>query len=264
MKTRSFAFITTCATLCIISIVGYFLAEYRLSDRLAREETSSEPLYENIPSESTLPNSTNFETHSTDNAADASRQSLIEPAEEADSNLDTAINNFAEASAQAQEQEQEQEQPSRQASNFDTPLPNEISPRVLAVFEETQKRMLQGQWEDALNEMNALYSEIDSLNSLEQSTLLNFYTNALLANEMFDEAITAFSMMLEIPDTPDKQRDRAILSLGQLYAAGGDKEAAIYHFEAWLERVDLEEESAERIARTEAQLAQLRNQHAPR
>jgi hypothetical protein len=253
MKTRSFAFITTCTTLCIISIVGYLLAEYRLSDHLAREDTFSEQLDEDIPPKSTLPNSTEFETHSTDNAADASRQPLKEPTEEPDSNLDTAINNFAEASAQ------EQEQSSHQASNFDTPLPNEISPRVLAIFEETQKRMLQGQWEDALNEMNALYSEIDSLNSLEQSTLLNFYTNALLANEMFDEAITAFSMMLEIPDTPDKQRDRAILSLGQLYAAGGDKEAAIYHFEAWLERVDRDEESAERIARTEAQLAQLRN-----
>ncbi len=132
-----------------------------------------------------------------------------------------------------------------------------LSPRVLAVLSETQRWMEEGLWEEALNEMNALYTEMDNLSSFEQSTLLNFYTNALLAQEMYEEAIIAFTRILETPDVPENELGRTILSLGQLHMAGGNNASAIYYFETWLANVDRSTVEPERVARIEERLAYL-------
>lgn len=109
-----------------------------------------------------------------------------------------------------------------------------LSPRVLEIIEEVQKRQLDGQWEEALNEMNALYTEMYTLNSFEQMTLLNFYTNVLLRLEMWQEAISAFSLLRTIEDVRPDVEVRSLMALGQLSQRVDDKEAAVGYYELWL------------------------------
>ncbi len=109
-----------------------------------------------------------------------------------------------------------------------------LSPQVYAVIEEVQLLQQAGQWEEALNEMNALYQDFDQLTPFEQTTLLNFYTNTLYRLEMWQESISAFSLMLTIPDLRPDLNARALLALGQLHTTVGDNEAAIGYLEEWL------------------------------
>lgn len=123
-----------------------------------------------------------------------------------------------------------------------------LSDRVTRVIEEVQTRQLAGQWEEALNEMNALYTEFEDLNSFEQSTLLNFYTNTLIALRMHEESIAAFSLMLTIDELRARDRARALLSLGQLNTVLANSSAAISHYNEWLEFTEgLEEYDEERV-----------------
>lgn len=109
-----------------------------------------------------------------------------------------------------------------------------MSDRVRNIIEEVQTRQLENQWEEALNEMNALYTEYESLNSFEQAVLLNFYTNTLLRLEMWQESVTAFSQMLLIDDLRPEINARALLALGQLHSRLGEDQAAVEYFENWL------------------------------
>jgi tetratricopeptide (TPR) repeat protein len=122
-----------------------------------------------------------------------------------------------------------------------------LSQRVRNILEEVQFRQLDNQWDAALNEMNALYLEFERLNTFEQASLLNFYTNTLLKLEMWDEAITAFSLLTTIPDLRPDANARATLALGQLHQRVGDIESSIYYFETWLESIDGLQISEERI-----------------
>ena len=130
------------------------------------------------------------------------------------------------------------------ASGPDTPAPDtsdahepetyRLSGRVFAIIEEVQGRQLEGQWDEALNEMNALYNEFEQLNPFEQVTLLNYYTNALLSLNMWPESITAFEKMLTVQELRPDIQARALLSLGQLNARFGDRQAAKTHLQTWL------------------------------
>ena len=111
----------------------------------------------------------------------------------------------------------------------------QLSQHVFEVITEVQTRQLDGQWEEALNEMNALYKNFDNLNSFEQATLLNFYTNTLLQLEMLQESITAFSQMLTIQDLSPDVNARALVALGQLHNQQGEYAQSISYLEYWLE-----------------------------
>ncbi|PCH60511.1 MAG: hypothetical protein COC19_05900 [SAR86 cluster bacterium] len=127
-----------------------------------------------------------------------------------------------------------------QADSISTPEATEVqaprlSERVVRVMQEVQARQQDSQWEEALNEMNALYTEFDTLNPLEQSTLLNFYTNTLINLNMLQESISAFSLLLTVQDLQANNYARALRSLGQLHGAVGENQAAIAYLNEWLD-----------------------------
>lgn len=124
--------------------------------------------------------------------------------------------------------------PARDQSPPTEPNTPRLSPRVFDVISEVQERQLAGQWEEALNEMNALYHELDTLNPFEQATLLNFYTNTLLRMEMWQESITAFNMILQVPDLRPDVNARALLALGQLHARVGEGPEGAAYLQEWL------------------------------
>lgn len=136
---------------------------------------------------------------------------------------------------------------------------NRLRPDVMAIIEEVQERQLQDQMEEALNELNALYQRFDELNPFEQQTVLNFYTNTLIALEMYQETITAFSLMLTIPELDATTETRAIRSLGQLHGAVGEPEAAVYYLTQWLERVEGEPGNERRIELAQRQIEAFSN-----
>lgn len=109
-----------------------------------------------------------------------------------------------------------------------------LSPQVLDVITEVQALQQAGRWEDALNEMNELYQNIDSLNPFERATLLNFYTNNLARLEMWQESITAFNMILQLPDLRPDLSARALLALGQLHARVGEGVEGVAYLTEWL------------------------------
>ena len=136
-------------------------------------------------------------------------------------------------------------------------VPLELSERTVRILEEVQSRQLAGQWEEALNELNALYAEYDQLNSFEQATMLNFYTNTLIRFQMWEEAITAFALMTTIPNIRSDINARALLSLGQLNERVGDIRNSAAYYERWLDSIDGLEISEERISDVEVKLEKL-------
>lgn len=110
-----------------------------------------------------------------------------------------------------------------------------LSQRVFYIIQEAQLRQMDEQWEEALNELNALYTDFDSLTPFEQTTLLNFYTNALIRLEMWQESISAFTLMLTIDELRPDITARALLALGQLHTRVGETSAATTYFEGWLD-----------------------------
>ncbi|MEX0963524.1 MAG: hypothetical protein WDZ52_05720 [Pseudohongiellaceae bacterium] len=157
-----------------------------------------------------------------------------------DRNLTDTATDSGPALAQPNEQQAERSEASRKNADTRTveasadQLEPRLSPQVFSVLEEVQRRQQNQQWEEALNEMNALYSRYDELSSFEQATLLNFYTNTLLPLEMWEQSISAFSLMLTIPDLRPDISSRATLSLGQLHARVGDSDTAIAYYITWL------------------------------
>lgn len=132
-----------------------------------------------------------------------------------------------------------------------------LSKHVLSVIDEVQKRQQDGQWEEALNEMNALYADFDNLNPFEQVTLLNFYTRTLLQLGMYPETIPVFELMRTIEDLRPDLDARALLALGQLNATTGDIEVALNYYAEWLyftEGMPGMEQQTERVLQQVAEL----------
>lgn len=134
-----------------------------------------------------------------------------------------------------------------------------LSEHVIAVIEAVQKKQLDGQWEESLTDLNALYADYEKLNSFEQTTLLNFYTNTLLRFEMWQEAIGAFSRMLTIPDLRSDLGVRALMALGQLHARVGEYAASITYLTSWQIMTTGMENMEHSNARVEQLLAQSRD-----
>jgi hypothetical protein len=155
-------------------------------------------------------------------------------AENPNRNLDTA--NFSNTEARSEQ------------STSAAETPQQI-PRVRTVIEEVQRRLMAQQVEEALNEMNALYTEFDELSPFEQATLLNFYTNALIAQEMWQESITAFALMRTIADLRTDLDSRAGLALGQLHSRIGEPDVALDYYREWLANPYEEERTAEQTRR---------------
>lgn len=109
-----------------------------------------------------------------------------------------------------------------------------LSQEVFEIIDEVQKRFLEGQWIEGANELNALYEDFDSLNDFEKATILNFYTNLLLANNMLPEAMGAFEAILELQTLRPDVRLRAIRALGQISRAEGQLEDAVSYFNQFL------------------------------
>lgn len=115
--------------------------------------------------------------------------------------------------------------------NTDAPA---LSERVYFIIDEAQRQQLAGDWEAALLELNALYTDFDSMTPFEQSTLLNFYTNTLIRMEMWQESITAFSLLLTVDDLRPDVTARALLSLGQLHDRVDETVEAEAYYREWL------------------------------
>ncbi len=128
---------------------------------------------------------------------------------------------------------------SRNTSNVAAPSQTDpatprLSGQVFEVVSEVQRLQLAGQWEESLNEMNALWGDIEQLNPFEQATLLNFYTNTLARLEMWQESITAFNLILQVPNLRPDTSARALLALGQLHAREGERPESVAYLQEWL------------------------------
>ena len=144
-----------------------------------------------------------------------------------------------------------------ESENAETATPS-LSQQVRDVIAEVQTRQLDGQWEEALNEMNALYGNFEELNPFEQVTLLNFYTNTLLQLEMWQESISAFSLMLTIPDLRPDINARALIALGQLHSQVGEPETAISYYESALTNTSAMENMEQQTQRVRRLLSEAR------
>lgn len=142
-------------------------------------------------------------------------------------------------------------------STQDKPDTYELSSRVVRILEEVQLRQQEEQWEEALNEMNALYTEYDTLNPFEQVSLLNFYTNTLIRLQMWEESISAFSQMLTIPELRPDINARALMALGQLKTRAGETREAIAYYQELLTFVEGREGFEQQRERAIQQLEQL-------
>lgn len=119
----------------------------------------------------------------------------------------------------------------RQPPDQSTPV---LSDRVFYVIEEAQQRQLAGQWEASLAELNALYADFDSMSPFEQATLLNFYTNVLIRLEMWQESISAFTLMLTVDGLRPDLNARALIALGQLHQRVDERAQAAEYYQEWL------------------------------
>lgn len=113
-----------------------------------------------------------------------------------------------------------------------------LSDRVFRVISRVQEMMnpeddSEPEWERAKNELDGLNERYDSLNDFEKATLLNFYTNYYLAQDMINEALSAFERMLTIEDLRVAQRTRALMALGQIYAGEERYQDSIDALEEW-------------------------------
>jgi len=133
-----------------------------------------------------------------------------------------------------------------------------LSERVFNVIDEAQWLQQSGQWEESLVGLNALYSDFESMNAFEQSTLLNFYTNTLIRLEMWQESISAFTLMLTIPDLRPDINARALMALAQLHERVDESDLAMDYYEEWLEYTRDMPGMEQQTARVEQQLNGLR------
>jgi len=82
--------------------------------------------------------------------------------------------------------------------------------------------------------LDELYeNRYDRMNSFEQQTILNFYTNYYLTLENYPEAIRIFRQLLTIEDLREDVRLRTLRSLGQLEAAEENWQASIDFYQQW-------------------------------
>ncbi|WP_339867617.1 hypothetical protein [Pseudohongiella nitratireducens] len=132
-----------------------------------------------------------------------------------------------------------------------------MSQATFSVIQQVQDQQLNGQWLASLEEMNGLYNNFEQLNSLEQVTLLNFYTNALIQLKMWQEAISAFTLMLTVPDLRIDLNARTLIALGQLHSRENEPEAARAYLEEWLIMHGDQPEYADQQARVEELLSEL-------
>lgn len=109
-----------------------------------------------------------------------------------------------------------------------------LSERVFNVIDEAQWLQQSDQWEESLVGLNALYADFESMNPFEQMTLLNFYTNTLIRLEMWQESISAFTLMLTIPELRSDINARALMALGQLHERVNEPSVAVSYYEEWL------------------------------
>lgn len=196
-----------------------------------------------LPREVELPTS---DTVASDNVIDSEIESNRDSQETKTSEIELPAE-FTQAGSSARPATSDRSIPDS-AERGDSAEPK-LSPYVVSVLTEVQRRQLAEQWEEALNELNALYQDYDTLSSFEQSTLLNFYSNTLLSLQMWEEAISAFTMMLTIPNLEMETNARATLALGQLHMQAGDLQTAAAYYRAWLDESNITGRTPEQIER---------------
>ncbi len=150
--------------------------------------------------------------------------------------------------------QQETESLSENTEPEETPR---MSQATFSVTQQVQELQLNGEWLASLEAMNRLYNNFEQLNSLEQVTLLNFYTNALIQLKMWQEAISVFTLMLTVPDLRSDLNARTLIALGQLHSRENEPEAARAYLEEWLIMHGDQPEYADQQARVEELLSEL-------
>lgn len=188
----------------------------------AREEVSTAS---DLPVQEQSPNSTSSVAPSP-----AAQSSLSNPLSSSEPNVvETEPEVEADVSSQPSAASSQSAE-TRAVTDSATPL---LGERVMAVIQDVQQKQLDGDWEASLEELNALYEDFDTLNSFEQTTMLNFYTNVLIRMQMWPEAIGAFSRMITIPNLREDLGVRALMALGQLHAQVGEYAASVSYLESW-------------------------------
>ena len=112
-----------------------------------------------------------------------------------------------------------------------------LTERVFNAINEIQELMSPEEGEpnlvEAKEQLDELNERYDRLNDFEKSTLLNFYTNYYLMTDNIPEALATFEKILTIEDLRIESRQRALMSLGQLYMGEERYQEAIESFNRW-------------------------------
>lgn len=228
-------------------------ASQAAANGLGRDSTAADGTGSTFSPSATITASTaSSSTSASSSSADADTDSLA----------DTAS---SDASAGSDDPDQQVTADGNTSENGDTENAGQVlSKEVYEIIDEVQKRFEEGQWMEGANELNALYEDYDALNDFEKATVLNFYTNLLLANNMYPEAVNAFEAILEIETLRPDIRQRAILALGQLSQVGGELESAVSYYNQYLESTDAPNPSVLlRLANSHYELGQYREAIAP-
>src|SRR5690606_38123235 len=135
--------------------------------------------------------------------------------------------------ASAAEEEGRRAPPSTRSSEV-------LTERVFRAINEIQELMSPEQGEpdlvEAKEQLDELNERYDRLNDFEKSTLLNFYTNYYLMTDNIPEALATFERILTIEGLRIESRQRALMSLGQLYMGEERFQEAIESFNRWRDR----------------------------
>jgi len=112
-----------------------------------------------------------------------------------------------------------------------------LTERVFNAVNEINELMSPAEGEPNLvrakEELDELNERYDRLNDFEKSTLLNFYTNYYLLTDNIQEALATFEKILTIENLRVESRQRALMSLGQLYMGEERYQEAIEAFNRW-------------------------------
>lgn len=250
MKSRKIIVLPALLMITIIILVFYYQANQLNSERTATSVVELAPQNETILTPQRQQGTVELGEES---QVLASRQSAFqETASESSASAGTGqVEEFSQTTGSPPATTRSLSQPK------DTPA-STLSERVFNVIDQAQWLQQSGQWEESLVGLNALYSDFESMNTFEQSTLLNFYTNTLIRMEMWQESISAFTLMLTIPDLRPDINARALMALGQLHERVDEADLATGYYEEWLEYTRGMPGMEQQTARVEQQLNGLR------
>ncbi|NKB34309.1 MAG: hypothetical protein GKR91_14555 [Pseudomonadales bacterium] len=147
------------------------------------------------------------------------------------------------ASLQASTPEQNiLQQQSRRRPIFGKSVSDSNKEKILESLEQNmvvvQKLIEEGNFEDGVILLNALYEEADRLSTEDKIILYNIYAKLLHELEMNTDAILVYEELISLSEVPDNIKLDALKELGELYNKEAMYENGQFVFERWIAESD--------------------------